>query len=160
MSWKIGIASAISNWGLHCGLDHSAQIKPLAHLWPLVSRWPLSACCPAAWGYGCWSRGNTGRSPPHSQMTWCLNKLPSGTPGLKDVNSDELDSFLLNGGARRKKGMPTVHKAMPTANLSKLTILPILLQNQNYRWKIIVLTVDFPLSPKLTLSKHSRIRCS
>ena len=44
-----------------------------------------------------------------SQMAWHLNKLPSGMPGLKDVNSDELDSFPLNSGARRKKGMPMVH---------------------------------------------------
>ena len=43
------------------------------------------------------------------QTAWHLNKLPGGMPGLKDINSDELDSFLLNGGAGRKKGMPMVH---------------------------------------------------
>ena len=61
------------------------------------------------------------------KMVWHLNKLPSSMPSLKDVNLDELDSYLLNSGAGRKKGMPTVHKAMPVAHPLKLTILPILL---------------------------------
>ena len=43
------------------------------------------------------------------QMAWCLNKLPGGMPGLKDVNLDELDSFPLNNRAGRKKCMPMVH---------------------------------------------------
>ena len=37
-------------------------------------------------------------------MVWHLNKLPGGMPGLKDINSDKFDSFLLNSGAGRKKG--------------------------------------------------------
>ena len=68
-----------------------------------------------------------------SQTMWHLNMLPSGMPSLKDINLDELDSFPLNSGARRKKGVPMVHKTMPMAHLSNLTILPILQQQQNYR---------------------------
>ena len=43
------------------------------------------------------------------QMVWHLNKLPGAMSSLKDVNSEDLDSFLLNGWAISKKGMPTVH---------------------------------------------------
>ena len=95
-----------------------------------------------------------------TQMGWHLNKLPSGMPGLKDVNLDKLDSFPLNGRAGRKKGMPMVHKVMPMAHLLKIAILPILVRQQNYRWTVDVLAHDCPLSRELTSYKHSRIRCS
>ena len=59
---------------------------------------------------------------------------------------------------RRKMGMPKAHLPMPVAHLSNLTILPAAAGNTI--GGCIALTRNCPLSPELTLSKHSRFCCS
>ena len=59
---------------------------------------------------------------------------------------------------RRKMGMPAAHLPMPVAHLSKLIILPAAAGNTT--GGCIVLVHNYPLSPKLTLSKRSRFCCS
>ena len=44
------------------------------------------------------------------QIAWHLNKLPGGTPGLKDINSDELDLFPLSMGLKEKRACPQCTK--------------------------------------------------
>ena len=81
---------------------------------------------------------------------------PGGTPGLKDVNLDELDLSPLNGRPNER----SANNSCPWHICQSRLYCLYCYGRQSYRWMVIVLTCNCPLSPKVTSSKRSRIRCS
>ena len=93
-----------------------------------------------------------------NQMVWHLNMLPGGIPGLKDVKMDELDLFPLSVGQKKEgHALGALSNACGTSVEVNYTAC---CGGQYYRWTIIILTRNCPLSPELTSSKHSRFCCS
>ena len=92
-----------------------------------------------------------------NQMAWHLNMLPGSKPSLKDIKLDKLHSFPLSMG-RKREGH--AYGALSNAHGTSVEVdYTACCRGQCYRWRIVVLAPNLPLSPKLTLSKHSRFRC-
>ena len=89
-----------------------------------------------------------------NQMAWHLNILPGGTPGLKDVKSDEWTCPRITSGAGERWACLGCTKQCPWHIHRKLIILPAAAGNTT--GGRIIFAHNCPLSPELTSSKRSR----